>query len=178
MVEPRTPRTRITMQYGRLPAGESRPPRTGVRLAGVIALVAFLVAGVAWAQTPDHDAILAIGPAFEDAFAEGDVEALGAMYVEDALYIASGGTVLEGPEGVVGLFTAFREADFVAIDLESMKVQVSGDMAFSAGAWTLTHASGTTMSGYYTNAYVRTDDGWRIAHTGGTEKVEEESADG
>lgn len=140
-------------------------------LASVVAL---LTASAAWAQTPDHDAILAIGPAFEDAVAAGDVETLGAFYVEDALYIASDGTIVEGPEGVAGLYTAYREAGFVAMDLESMKVQVSGDMAFSSGAWTLTHTSDMTMSGYYTNAYVRTDDGWRIAHTGGTPQVEEE----
>lgn len=143
-------------------------------LAAVLLLA---LAGTALAQTSDEDAIRAIGSAFEDAFAAGDVEAIGALYVDDALYIAASGTMAEGPDGVAGLTAAYRDADFVAMDLESMKVQVSGDMAFSTGSWTLTHASDTTVSGYYTNVYVRTDDGWRIAHTGGTPEEEEEAED-
>lgn len=154
-------------------ASARKHPRRACARAILAAVLLLTLASTSLAQSSDEDAILAIGPAFEAAYAAGDVEALGVMYVEDALYINSNGTIVEGPEGIAALFTAFREAEFVSLDLESMKVHVSGDMAFSAGTWTLTHVSDMTTTGYYSNAYLRTDAGWRIAHTGNS-PIEEE----
>ena len=122
------------------------------------------LAGVALAQANDEDAIVELGETWEMRYNDGDTRGVGALYTEDALYVTSTGTVVEGPDQIAGLLQAFIDAGFETTGLELDKLRVLGDVAYGFGRWVLTHTEGPTIEGHFTLVVVRTADGWRYDH--------------
>lgn len=140
----------------------SAPFQTAWTLAFVLC---FACLGTAFGQL-DDEAIVALGEAWETRYNEGDVQGIGSMYTNDALYATSSGMVVEGPEQIANLLQGFIDAGFETVTLERRKLRVVGDMAYDFGRWVLTHTEGMTIEGYYVSVLVRTADGWMYDHNG------------
>ncbi len=138
--------------------------RSGLaRFAFVLSIV---WSGVALAQANYADALTRLSAAWENLYIEGDAQSVGALYTDDAIYVTSTGTIAEGREQIAGLVHGLRDAGFATIEFERHKTRVMGDVAYAFGHWALIHTEGMVLEGYYTNVYVRTDDGWMFDHTG------------
>jgi hypothetical protein len=99
---------------------------------------------------------------------------LGLLLTPDCTVAYGGGAItLEGRDAVVTYLTQAMGSTRMLTShvLAHPEIEVDGDTA--TGSWALTDVvilqdQGLAIRGasYYADRYVRTDDGWRIAHTG------------
>ena len=137
--------------------------RTVAIAAGLIAIAGCQRA--AEDTSADEAIIRASAPAFAKAFNEGDADKLAAMYWEDA--------VLQPPNapGATGraAIRAFLAADSAAtrgaglkiVIAEAGAVDVSGNLAYEAGLFTVQDGAGATVdTGKYVGVFEKRDGKW------------------
>jgi len=143
--------------------------RTPRHLALVIGTVIALSACAPAAPPPvdttaDEAALKAVTAAWLNAYNAGDVEAIVAMYEEDAVLMPPHAAVATGHAGI----RAFLTADTAAAKVAGVKLVpgaatagVAGDTGWESGSYTVTDASGATVdSGSYLSVSRKSNGKW------------------
>ncbi len=140
-----------------------------LKLAAVIAagLVAFTGCQKAAEDTSEDEKVIrASAPAWADAYNAGDAEKLAAMYWEDAVLQPPGAPAATGTAAI----REFLAADSAATKAAGLKmnipeagtIDVSGDLAYEAGTFSVTDAAGATVdTGKYIGVFQKRDGNWR-----------------
>ena len=139
------------------------------------------------AQSPEKELILEKGVAphakiddiyrrFSEAYKKLDAEAVTNLYADDAFYLAPGSDVKRGREKILaefsGFFNSVRNAGgTLAVSFQILGRQVSGDLAYDVGIFTLTEKNGDgkarTSRGKFVVVAQRMKNGeWRFAVDG------------
>jgi ketosteroid isomerase-like protein/quercetin dioxygenase-like cupin family protein len=117
-------------------------------------------------RAADEAAIRASAPAWAAAFNAMDADALAGMYWEDALLFPPNVPAVAGGAPLREYFAAetppFREAGLTMNIPEAGAVHVAGDLAYEAGTYSVTDASGATIdTGKYIGVLQKRDGVWR-----------------
>jgi uncharacterized protein (TIGR02246 family) len=109
--------------------------------------------------------VLALGDAFTKAFERGDAAALGAMWAEDADYVAIDGRVLRGRAAIEADYAdLFKEHKGLTLRIEVHSLRFpSPDVALEDGVTSVMGPEGTLPSrSRYANTLVRQDGRWQL----------------
>jgi uncharacterized protein (TIGR02246 family) len=134
-----------------------------IATAGLIALAG--CQNAAEDTSADEAVIRASAPAWADAYNAGDADKLAAMYWEDAVLQPPGAPAMKGRaairEFLAGDSAAVKAAGLTMNIPEAGAVDVSGNLAYEAGAYTVTDASGATVdAGKYIGVFEKRDGKW------------------
>lgn len=113
----------------------------------------------------DEAVIRASAPAWANAYNAGDAEKLAAMYWDDAVLQPPGAPAATGRAAIrefLGADSAATRAAGLTMNIpEAGSVDVSGDLAYEAGTFTVTDASGATVDvGKYIGVFQKRDGKW------------------
>ncbi len=132
-------------------------------LALALGLASPVVAG-------DEEAVKAVADGWIEAWNAGDMEALGALYAEDADYTSFFGETLEGRAAIQGAFTEMGTTVYKGSKLSIEIFSVSfpkPDVAVMDNKWKLTNVpeGGPDLptEGQATVVVAKTGDAWKIA---------------
>lgn len=129
-------------------------------------LLAFAGCQKAAEDTSADEALIAqSAPAWAEAYNAGDADKLAAMYWEDAVLQPPGAPAATGTAAIRDFLAADTTATMAAgLTMNIPKagaVDVSGDLAYEAGTYTVTDASGATVdSGKYIGVFQKRDGKW------------------
>jgi uncharacterized protein (TIGR02246 family) len=141
----------------------------------ILALMVFSVAACQRQASPLSDADVAairnLGPQFSQAILAKDVDAVVAMYTDDAVLMPPGAPVVVGKDAIRDYFTAQFASDVVTTEqvFTSIQTEGEGNQAFDRGTfmWKGTRPGASdpiTEVGKYVVIVRRTADGsWRVA---------------
>jgi ketosteroid isomerase-like protein len=102
--------------------------------------------------------IAAINPAWFEAYNEGDVDRIAALYAEDAVFNAPGLQALRGREAIRAYL-----ARLAFVPPATTEHGLSGDLGWELGTFALTDAAGATVdTGKYVTVYQRLGGKWLI----------------
>jgi uncharacterized protein (TIGR02246 family) len=113
----------------------------------------------------DEAVIRASAPAWAAAYNASDADKLAAMYWEDAVLQPPGAPAAAGRAAIREFFAgdtaATRGAGLTMNIPEAGAVDVSGDLAYEAGTYTVTDASGAVVdAGKYIGVFQKRDGKW------------------
>jgi uncharacterized protein (TIGR02246 family) len=139
-----------------------------LKAAAVIAAGLLALAGckpAAQDTTADEAVIRLSAPAWAAAYNAGDADTLAAMYWEDATLQPPGAPAATGNAAIrefLASDTAATKAAGLTMNIpEAGAVDVSGDLAYEAGTYTVTDASGATVdAGKYIGVFLKRDGKW------------------
>ena len=119
----------------------------------------------------EEEALHALADRYENAFAAKDVEALSAMWTDDAVWIRHDGTEVSGGQALRDAYTqqfAATGTQTFQVDPVETVVAESGDVAYERGTYTVrsTTADGTPIEETYRYLVTfRKEDGdWKLAY--------------
>ena len=139
---------------------------------GVAALAVLLLAvGLApSAGAGDEDGVKAIGPAWAEAWNAGDMDAVAALYAEDADYVNFFGETFKGAAAIQAAFAEINSTVYRGSKIEIEMVAVSlvkPDVAVTDSTWKVTGipagAPPLPTEGQSTVVAVKQGDAWKIA---------------
>ena len=115
--------------------------------------------------TADEAVIRQSAPAWAAAYNAGDADKLAAMYWDDAVLQPPGAPAATGRAAIRAFLAAdtaaTRGAGLTMNIPEAGAVDVSGDLAYEAGTYTVTDASGATVdAGKYIGVFQKRDGKW------------------
>jgi uncharacterized protein (TIGR02246 family) len=117
------------------------------------------------AGSPDEQAVRAQSQALVQAYNQGDVAALAALFCPAAELMDDAGNVFKGREEITAIYTKFIE-EFpgaqMELNIDSLRFP-TGDLAIEDGTRTVTTADGNAATNRYTLVHVRRDGKWSIA---------------
>ena len=139
-----------------------------LKTAAVIAVGLVALAGCKPATvdtSADEATIRESAPAWAASYNAGDADALAAMYWEDAVLQPPGVPAATGTaairEFLAGDIVATKAAGLTMNIPQAGAVDVSGDLAYEAGTYTVTDASGATVdAGKYIGVFLKKDGKW------------------
>jgi uncharacterized protein (TIGR02246 family) len=139
-----------------------------LRTATVATAALLMLAGCRQAAentSADEAVIRQSAPAWAAAYNAGDADKLAAMYWEDAVLQPPGAPAAAGRaairEFLAGDTAATRGAGLMMNIPEAGAVDVSGDLAYEAGNYTVTDASGAVVdAGKYFGVFQKRDGKW------------------
>ena len=108
------------------------------------------------------DDISAINDTFGKAVANQDAAAIVALYTADAVLLAPGMPVAQGPEAIQAVFQGFVDAGAESLSLDTTSFEEQGDAVIQVGRYTLgLRIEGTEVTdvGKYLVVFVRQADG-------------------
>lgn len=105
---------------------------------------------------------------FAEAYNQGDVAAVAALYTDDAVLMPPNLEMLRGKEAIEQFWAGARQMGVLDPALETVQVEESGDMACEIGVYTLKiqpeGGQATTDKGKYVVLWKRQGDGsWKLA---------------
>jgi uncharacterized protein (TIGR02246 family) len=111
--------------------------------------------------------IATVNGSFEDAVRRGDVEAIANLYGPDAVVLAPDGPIVKGREGIRQLWmSAIKERGLKSMRLESVELEIVGDIANEVGNATLsmvpTGGKNETAEVKFLVIWKRSDGKWRL----------------
>ena len=139
-----------------------------LKSAAIIAVGMVALAGckpAAENTTADEATIRLSAPAWAAAYNAGDADAVAAMYWDDAVLQPPGAPAATGSAAI----REFLAADIAATKAagltmnipEAGAIDVSGDLAYEAGTYTVTDASGAAVdTGKYIGVFLKKDGKW------------------
>ncbi|MGE0641981.1 MAG: SgcJ/EcaC family oxidoreductase [Thermoanaerobaculia bacterium] len=139
--------------------------RTAATLvAGLLAFTACQPAAVD--TSADEAAVRATAPAWAKAYNAGDVDAVAATYWNDAVLQAPGAPSAVGHDAIreflAGDIAGAKAAGVTLHIATSTVVDVAGDLAYEAGTFTVTDASGATVdTGKFLGVLQKRDGAWK-----------------
>lgn len=131
------------------------------KLSLVAALSAIIVSACAPAsqvstEIPERSA------AWETAFNAGDVEALMALYAEDARMMAPNAAPGQGHDAVRAVFSGMIDAGLRG-ELESVEAVAAGDIAYHVGTYSILAANEVVDRGKFIEIWRKVGGEWKIA---------------
>lgn len=132
----------------------------------LIAALLLSLAPAVMAQAPNEEALMDIVPAWANAYNAGDLDALAALYTEDAVVMPPGGERVQGHDALKALATSYIEAGAVQIELPPPDAyDVLGETAWIEGTYRFFAPDGSPVDvGKYLDVYRFEDGMWRIQH--------------
>jgi uncharacterized protein (TIGR02246 family) len=117
----------------------------------------------------DEAVIRASAPAWADAYNAQDADKLASMYWEDAVLQPPGAPAVAGRDAIRAFLATdsanTRGAGFTMNIPEAGDVDVSGDLAYEAGHFTVTDAGGAVVDqGKYLGVFQKRDGQWLYVH--------------
>jgi ketosteroid isomerase-like protein len=134
------------------------------KLISVIPLF-FILVGCNQAAAPgDPSEITARSAEWNAALNAKDIDAIVALYTDDARVLPPNRPMTVGTEGVRAEFGGMIDAGFSVV-LTSIEASVSGAIGTNVGSYVLTAGDAVVDNGKYIETWARGDDGvWRIAN--------------
>lgn len=134
-----------------------------MRVAALVTLAAIIAATAcappAAQQSPE---LAAMTERWEEALNSGDVEAVAALYSDDARLLPPNAELAQGRAAVAAEFAAMVAAG-LTIDLENVDAVVAGDVGYKVGTYTLQAPGGVTVDhGKYIDVWRKVDGQWKI----------------
>jgi ketosteroid isomerase-like protein len=135
-------------------------------LVVAMGLVALAGCQPAAQDTAADEAVIRLSaPAWAAAYNAGDADTLTAMYWEDAVLQPPGAPAATGHAAIRGFLagdSAATKAAGLTMNIpEAGAVDVSGDLAYEAGTYSVTDASGATVdTGKYIGVFLKKDGKW------------------
>jgi len=123
----------------------------------------------------DEAAIRQLTQGWLDAFNAMDADKLAGMYWDDSLYMPPNHAAVPGGAALHEFFATetkrLKEAGLTTSTPEAGRFDVSGHLAYGAGNYIVTDASGATVdAGKYLGVFEKRDGQWRIIrHTGNSD---------
>ncbi len=141
---------------------------TLLKSAALVAAAMVALAGCQKAAedtTADEAIIRASAPAWADAYNAQDADKLAAMYWEDATLLPPGAPGVTGSAAIRDFLagdTAATKAAGLTMNIpEAGAVDVSGDLAYESGTYSVTDASGAVVdTGKYIGVFQKRDGKW------------------
>ena len=136
-------------------------------LVAVLLLALCAAAAPAADTAADETAVRAINPMWFKAYNAGDIDAVTALYAEDAVLNIPGVPAARGHaaihEAMVKDHAATAAGGLTLKGADHAEVGVSGDLAWEWGTFTVTDKSGATVdTGKYVTVYGKKGGKWRI----------------
>ena len=114
----------------------------------------------------DSQAINAVRKQLTDAFNQGDVAAVAALFIEEANLLPPNSPIIVGRESIQEFFQSFYDAGGRDLHLTVIDLHVSGDMAHDVGKYTLTikpeEGEAISDSGKFVTIWKRENATWKI----------------
>jgi ketosteroid isomerase-like protein len=130
----------------------------------VLPLFLMLTACDQGASAGDPSAITARSAEWDAALNAQDVDAVAAMYTDDARVLAPNRPMTVGTDGVRAEFGGMIDAG-LSVKLTSIDASVAGDIGHNIGTYVLSAGDTTVDVGKFVETWARGDDGvWRIAN--------------
>ena len=108
------------------------------------------------------EAITAASEAFSAGWNAGDWEAVGALYLDDAVVMAPGAEAVTGRTAITEMFGTVGEG--WGLTLSTTEVFTIEGHALEVGNWVMTAPDGSHADhGNYMAAWIWTEDGWKMA---------------
>ncbi len=138
---------------------------TSKNMVPMVALVAIVaLAGCAPQGTQPSPELAAMSERWEQAINTGDLDMLVSMYTSDARIMAPNTPLSEGHDAVKADFGGMIAAGITA-ELNTLEAEVSGDLGYRAGTYSLFAADGSPIdTGKYVEVWEKTAAGWQIAY--------------
>jgi uncharacterized protein (TIGR02246 family) len=132
-----------------------------IRLAvALIAVAAF--AACAAPPSTDSSELAAITAVWESAYSSGDIDALAALYTEDARLLPPNAKMEQGRDAVRAAFGGMISAG-LKLELENVEVTVHGDLGQKIGRYTLQNPDGSPFDqGKFIDLWKKVDGEWKI----------------
>ena len=132
---------------------------TFATLAAIIAATA--CAPPAAQQSPE---LAAMTERWEKALNSGDVEAVAALYSDDARLLPPNAELAQGRVAIAAEFSQMIAAG-LTIDLENVDAVVAGDVGYKVGTYILLAPGGVTVDrGKYIDVWRKVDGQWKITN--------------
>ncbi len=117
----------------------------------------------------DESVIRASAPAWAAAYNAGEADAMAEMYWKDAVLLPPGAPAATGTAAIraflAGDIAATKAAGLTMNIPEAGVVDVSGDLAYETGTYSVTDASGTIVdTGKYIGVFQKRGGEWRYVH--------------
>ncbi|MGH7899413.1 MAG: YybH family protein, partial [Candidatus Binatia bacterium] len=144
---------------------------TNLCLSFAVVLAASLAHAATEAKSPSvgevKAAIEAANAKFSEAFERGDIDAVAALYSEDAMAFPPDGEMVKGRKAIGEFWKATRKSGVKSAKLTTLDVGASGDLAHETGTVLLTiqpeGKPATTVSAKYVVVWKRTGGGaWQL----------------
>lgn len=115
----------------------------------------------------EEQAIRDIVAGWNQAVADGDVEAITALYAEDGYIAPPGADRAQGPEAVAAVWTGLLSLPELELNIESAEIEVAraGDLAYENGTYTMSFAAGEDRvedHGKYLVVWQKQDGEWKV----------------
>ncbi len=134
------------------------------KLLTVVSLFLLITACTQSPPPADSSDITSRSEAWEAALNAADIDALVALYTDDARLLPPNGEMTIGRDAVRAEFITMIDAGFSS-ELTSVEAVVSGDIAYNVGTYTTTLGGEQVDVGKFIETWHRGDDGqWRIAN--------------
>jgi uncharacterized protein (TIGR02246 family) len=146
---------------GELPSQERNAMRRLHALSVAAAIAAVTIPTVSTAQEVEEAAKEA-AEKWNEAFNEGDVEALTELYTEDAVILPPTETVVEGTDDIEEFWEDVIKQGISDHEIDIVDVEEEGDLAIVSGRWSAKDAEDNQHQGSVVNVLERQDDDtWR-----------------
>jgi uncharacterized protein (TIGR02246 family) len=145
--------------------------RYRIQLLVTLAVVAGLIYAASFAQdrpgavaSKDDQAIRDATDAYVAAFNKGDVDAVVAMWADDAEYVDEAGKSTKGKTALTAMFkNAFNENKNFKVQIKTGAIHfLKLDVAMQDGVATLTQPNGDTENSPFSAAWVKKDGKWQL----------------
>ena len=131
------------------------------RLATALLAIAALAACTAPPST-DSSELAAITEVWESNYSAGDIDALAALYTEDARLLPPNAKMEQGRDAVRAAFGGMHSAG-LKLELENVEVTVFGDLGQKIGRYTLLAPDGSTFDqGKFIDLWKKVDGQWMV----------------
>lgn len=115
--------------------------------------------------TPEQAAVLANEHAYEEAYAKGDVKAIGDLFADDAEFTDEEGHVCKGRAEIEdSLRAGFAANKGAKLDIKVDSVRLlAPQVILEKGSTTVTSANGETNGALYTAIHTKAGDKWKLS---------------
>ncbi len=132
-----------------------------------LALVGMLGLTVPAAADDVRDAIEQVNAHFVEAYKDGDAATIASLYSDTAKMLPPDATEVAGHEAIQALWQSWIDGGLKDLTLEAMEVELSGDLAYEIGQFSLQapaeNNAMVTATGNYLVVWKRGADGnWRL----------------
>jgi ketosteroid isomerase-like protein len=128
-----------------------------------ISTLSVLLAGCAQPTAQESSALAERAEAWQEAFNAGDIEAVAALYTEDARMLAPNAPMGTGREAVRADLQGLLDAGLTGT-LETLETMVAGDLGYRVGTYVLNASDGSvTDEGKFIEIWRLVDGEWKIS---------------